>query len=55
MERRGFNKKGMEGDYLIWLIIGAVILAIGLVSVMIMSGKGIGALDFIKDIFRFGS
>ena len=49
------NKRAIGLDYLIWLIIGLVILVIGLIGVMILSGKGVGALDFIKDIFRFGS
>ena len=49
------DKGAMIDNYLIWLLIGFVILVVSVIGVMILSGKGFGGLDFIKDIFRFGS
>ena len=49
IKKKSWNKKAMGLDYLSWLIIGLIILAIGVVVISILSGKGIGALDFIKD------
>jgi len=48
------NKKGMELEMLVWMIIAAVILVIGFVGYLVLRGKGIGAIEFVKSIFRFG-
>ena len=52
---KGKNKKGMEIEMLIWMIIAIVILVIMVVAYMVLRGKGINALDYMKNLFRFGS
>lgn len=48
-----FGKKGMEMEILGWWIIALVVLAIMIAGFMILKGKGIGAIEFIKNMFRF--
>jgi hypothetical protein len=48
------NKKGIEIEMLGWWIIGLAVLVLLIIGVVILKAKGIEALDFIKDIFRFG-
>jgi|TARA_B100002003_G_C13671065_1_gene339802 hypothetical protein len=48
------GKKGIALDFLAWLIIGVLVLVLVVVAIAILTGKGIGALDFIKDIFKWG-
>ncbi|MFH1710880.1 MAG: hypothetical protein ABH840_01050 [Nanoarchaeota archaeon] len=47
------NKKGIEIEMLVWWIIAFVILVVAVVGIIILRGKGTGALDFIKNLFRF--
>jgi len=62
IKKRGFGlfvkklsiKKGMEMEMLGWWIIALVVLAIMLVGIVILKGKGIDAIEYIKNIFRFG-
>lgn len=49
------NKKGIELDMLGWWIIGIVALVILIIAIGILRGKGVGALEFIKNLFRFKS
>ena len=49
------NKRAMELETLGYWIIGLVILVILIVSSIVMRGKGTDALDFVKNLFRFGS
>lgn len=49
------NKKAIEMDMLAWWLIGLVALVILILAIMVLRGKGAGALDFIKDLFRFKS
>jgi hypothetical protein len=53
--RKRNNKKGIEMDMLGWWIIGIVALVILIFAIMIMRGKGAGALSFIQNLFRFKS
>jgi len=53
-KKKRFGKKGMEMEILGWWIIALVVLAIMLIGFMILKGKGIGAIEFIKNMFRFG-
>jgi hypothetical protein len=46
------NKKGIGMEYLIWMIIGIVVLVILITIVVILRNKGISADDFIKNLFR---
>lgn len=48
------NKKAMELDFLGWMIIAVIALVIGILILIILKGKGAGALGFISDMFRFG-
>lgn len=55
MAKKGvFRKKGMEMEMIGWWIIAIVVLVIMLIGFMILKGKGIGAIDFIKNLFKFG-
>jgi hypothetical protein len=49
------NKKGIELDMLGWWIIAIVILVILVLAVVMLKGKGFGALEYIKDLFKFKS
>ena len=49
------GKRGFEIEVMGWWIIGITILVITFVGYMILKEKNISALDFIKNIFRFGS
>jgi predicted membrane channel-forming protein YqfA (hemolysin III family) len=48
------SKKAMEIEYLIWLMIGIVILVAGVILYVVASKKGIGIVEYIKNIIRFG-
>lgn len=50
--KKRFNKKAIVTDYLPWLIIGIVVLAIVLISIFILKGKGLSMIDQIKNLFR---
>jgi hypothetical protein len=49
------NKKGIELDMLGWWIIGIIILVIIVIAIIMLKGKSFGALNFIKDLFKFKS
>jgi len=49
------NKKGIESEMLVWWLIGLVALVILVLAIMGLRGKGAGALEFIKNLFRFKS
>ena len=49
------NKRGIELDMLGWWIIAVVVLVILVMGILVLKGKGTGALDFIKDLFKFKS
>ncbi len=48
------NKKGIEMEMLGWAIISLFILVIMLLGYMMLKQKGIGAIEYIKNLFRFG-
>ena len=49
------SKRGeIELDTLGWIIIAAAVLFIIIAAFLILKGKGVSALDFIRNIFRFG-
>jgi hypothetical protein len=48
------EKKGMEMEMLGWWLIALAVLAIAIGAIIVLKGKGINAIDFIKNIFRFG-
>ena len=47
------DKKAMELEVLGWWILGIFILVVVIFAIVILAGKGTGALDYIKDMFRF--
>jgi hypothetical protein len=52
---RKTSKKGVEAQVLFWMIVAVIILVIVLGGYFFLRGKGLGALDFIKNAFRFRS
>lgn len=50
---KGKNKKGIETEMLIGIIIMVVVLVIMITSFIFLKAKGISAVDFIKNLFRF--
>ncbi|MEK6945673.1 MAG: hypothetical protein AABW63_02680 [Nanoarchaeota archaeon] len=49
------KKKGMEIQAIGWWILAIVALFISIGIIMVLKGKGTGALDFVKNLFRFGN
>lgn len=49
------GKKGIELDMLGWLIIAVVVLVILVIGILMLKGKSSGALEYIKDLFKFKS
>jgi len=45
------KKRGIVTEYLPWLLIGIIILAIILISIFLLKGKGFEFIDKIKSIF----
>ena len=49
------KKKGaIELESLAWWIIAIVVLVVILIAYFILSGKGTGVIEHIKNLFRFG-
>ncbi len=53
MKKRG-NKRGVISEYLPWLLIGIAILAIIMISILLLKGKGFEFIDQLKNLFRGG-
>jgi len=49
MEKR--NKKAIVSDYLPWLLIAIAILAILVIFIAVLKGKGISLIDQFKNLF----
>jgi len=50
------NKKGdIEWDTVAYWVLGIVVLIIAVGGIVLLSGKGTGAIEFIKNLFRFRS
>jgi hypothetical protein len=45
-------KKGIITEYLPWLIIALIVLAIVFFAILMFKEKGISFIDKIKDLFR---
>lgn len=48
------DKKGQIWETLIPWIIGLLVLVVILGFYFVLSGKGTAAIDFVKNLFRFG-
>lgn len=46
------NCKGIISEYLPWLLIAIAVLAILMVTIFLLRGKGILLIDKIKNLFR---
>lgn len=46
------KKKGIVTEYLPWLLIALVVLAIVLITIFVLKGEGVSFIDQIKDLFR---
>jgi len=54
MIKRGKGKKGQIWQTLIPWIIGVAVLVSVIILYVILSGKGTGAIEYIKNLMRFG-
>ena len=52
--KKFFCKRGMETEMLGWWILAIAVLVIVVVAFLVLKGKGVGAIDYIKNLFRFG-
>lgn len=43
-----------EMDQLAWWIIGIAVLAVVLIGLFILKGKGMGAIQQLNNLFKFG-
>ena len=46
------NKRGIIADYLPWLLIGIAVLAIVMISIFLLKGKGLEFIEQVKNIFK---
>lgn len=46
------NHRGIISEYLPWLLIGIAVLAIVMISIFVMKGKGISFIEQIQNLFR---
>lgn len=44
-------KRGIIADYLPWLLIGVAVLAILILTIVVLKGKGFSLIDKLKDLF----
>jgi hypothetical protein len=52
--KRKMDKKGIELEMLGWWIIALAVLIVVILGIFILRGKGEAAINFIREIFRFG-
>jgi hypothetical protein len=54
MKKRGItkNKKALELEMLAWWILGIAILVIIFIALFILKGKGVNAIEYIKELLR---
>jgi len=48
------NKRGIISEYLPWILIAVAVLAIIMISIFVLQGKGIEFIDKINSLFRGG-
>ena len=48
------NKKGMELEALGWWVLAIAVLVLVLAGYFVLQNKGVGAIEFLKNLFRFG-
>lgn len=55
MKKRGKKKGAIETEMLGWWILGIAVLVILVIGLFILKGKGTGAIEYIKNLLRFGT
>jgi hypothetical protein len=48
------SKRGIVTEYLPWILIAVAVLVILSITIFVLKGKGISAIDTIKNLFRGG-
>jgi UPF0716 family protein affecting phage T7 exclusion len=48
------SKKAIELEMIGWWILALVVLVIVVLGIIILKSRGISALEYLKNIFRFG-
>lgn len=48
------NKKAIALNFLGWLILSIAIFVLVVIAIVILTGKADSAIEFIKNLFRFG-
>ncbi len=46
------KKRGVVAEYLPWLLISIAVLAIVMITIFVLKGKGTSMIDQIKNLFR---
>ena len=52
MKNKKWNKRGVEWEFLFWVIMAVLALIVIVVGIGILGGKGEGMIEFVKSIFR---
>ena len=53
MKRMLKNRKGIISEALPWIIISISVLAILMITIFVLKGKGVTVIDSIKNLFKF--
>jgi len=48
------SKRGIVSDYLPWILIAVAVIVILSITIFVLRGKGVSAIDLIKNLFRGG-
>lgn len=48
------KKAAIESDYFGWLVIAVIFGVVAILGILILKGKWSSAIDYIRNIFRFG-
>lgn len=48
------QKRGIEMEFLAWWIIAIVVAILVIGGLIVLKAKGIGALEYLQNLFRFG-
>jgi len=46
------KKEGIISEYLPWILIAVAVLAILMIAIFVLKGKGISLIDEIKNLFK---
>ncbi len=48
------NKAALEMDIIGWWVIAIIVLAVVVLGLLVLRGKGVGAMSYLKNIFSLG-